>query len=127
MRFGAELPGSYWELACICATYLKNRSPSRDRNVTSWEKWYSKRPSAKHYKVFGCPAYAQIPEEKRKKLSNKKWKGVFVGYYEDTDQIWKIWDPIDKKMREAMSMTFDETFSNKSSEELLKSLDDNSD
>ena len=38
MRFGADLPGSYWELAYICATYLKNRSPSRDKDVTSWEK-----------------------------------------------------------------------------------------
>ncbi len=35
IRFGAGLPGSYWELACICTTYLKNRSPSRDRDVTS--------------------------------------------------------------------------------------------
>ena len=72
MRFGAGLPRSYWELACICPKYLKNRSPSRDRDVTSWEEWYSKRPSAKHYRVFGCPAYVQIPKEKKKKLSNKK-------------------------------------------------------
>ncbi len=30
IRFETGLPGSYWELACICATYLKNRSSSRD-------------------------------------------------------------------------------------------------
>ena len=77
--------------------------------------------------MLGCPAYVQIPKTKRKKLTNKKWKRVFVGYHEDTDQIWKIWDPIDKKIREATSLTFDETFSNKSSEKLLKSLADNSD
>lgn len=61
-----QMPGSYWKLACICVTYLKNRSPSRDKNVTSWEEWYGKRPSAKDYRVFGCPAYVQIPKEKRK-------------------------------------------------------------
>lgn len=127
MRFEAGLPGPYWELACVCAAYLKNRSPSRDRDITSWEDWYGKRPSAKHYRVFGCPVYVQIPKEKRKKLSDKKWKGIFVGYHEDTDRIWKIWDPDDKKIREATSVTFDETFGNESSEELLKSLADNSD
>ncbi len=35
MQFGEGLPGSYWELACICIKYLKNRSFSRDRDVTS--------------------------------------------------------------------------------------------
>ena len=127
IEFGAGLPGSYWELACICAKYLKNRSPSGDRDMISWEDWYSKRLSAKHYRVFGFPTYVQILKEKRKKLGNKKWKGVLVGYHEDTDRIWKIWDPIDKKRREAISVTFDEIFGNKSSEELLKSLADNSD
>ncbi len=112
------MPGRYWELACICTTYLKNRSPSQGRDTNSWEKWYCKRPSAKHYMVFGCLAYVQIPKKKRMKLSDKKWKGVFVGYHEDTDQIGKIWDFDDKKIREATSVTFDETFGNKSSEEL---------
>ena len=71
MRFEAGLLGSYWELARIRATYLKNRSPTREKDVTPWEAWYSKRPSAKHYKIFGCPAYVQIPKEKRRKLTNK--------------------------------------------------------
>ena len=35
IQFGGGLPGSYWKLACICATYLKNGSPSRDIDVTS--------------------------------------------------------------------------------------------
>lgn len=81
MRFEAGLPRPYCESACVCATYLKNRSPSRDQDITSWEKWYGKRPSAKHYRIFGCPVYVQILKKKRKKLSDKKWKGIFVGYH----------------------------------------------
>ncbi len=127
MQFGAGFPESYWELARICATYLKNRSPCRDRDVTSWKEWYGKKPSAKHYGVFGCAAYVQILREKRKMRNNKKWKGVFVGYHEDIDQIWRIRDSINKKIREATSVSFDEVFRNKSSEELLKSLAENSD
>lgn len=49
--------------------------------------------------------------------------GLSWGY----SQFWKIWGPIDKKIREATSVTFDEAFSNKRREELLKSLADNSD
>ena len=36
MQFDAGLPRSYWELAYICPTYLKNRSHSQDRDVTFW-------------------------------------------------------------------------------------------
>lgn len=50
-----------------------------------------------------------------------------MGYYKDTDWIWKIWDPIDKKRKKAIFVTFDETFNNKSIEELLKFLVDNFD
>lgn len=45
-----------------------------------------------------------------------------MGYYKDTDQIWKIWVPIDKKIRKVIFITFDKIFSNKASEELLKFL-----
>ncbi len=50
-----------------------------------------------------------------------------MGYHGDKDQIWKIRDLIDKKIIEATSVTFDETFGNQGSEELRKSLVDNSD
>lgn len=124
MRFEAGLPGSYWEFACVCATYLKNRSPTQGKDITPWEAWSNKRPSVKHYRIFGCPACVQIPKEKRNKLNNKKWKGVFVGYHDDTDRIWKIWDPADCKVKEATSIVFDENFSNGKSEEFLRSWGD---
>lgn len=81
MQFGAGLPESYWELACMYVTYLKNNSPSWDGDVTSWEEWYGKKPSAKYYRVFRYLAYIQIPKEKKKKLRNKKWTRVFAGYH----------------------------------------------
>lgn len=110
--FEAGLPGSYWEFACVCATYLKNRSPTQGKDITPWEAWSNKRPSVKHYSIFCCPDCVQIPKEKRNKLDNKKWKGVFVGYHDDTDRIWKIWDPADCKVKEPTSIVFDENFSN---------------
>lgn len=49
-----------------------------------------------------------------------------MGYYENIDWIWKIWDLINRKLKEITFITFDGTISNKSSKKLLKSLADNS-
>lgn len=110
IRFEAGLPGTYCELTYICIIYLKNKSLSREKNITPWEVWYNKCPSIKHYKVFGYLAYVQIPKKKKEKLTNKKWKRVFMSYHENTNRIWKIWDSIDRRIGEVISVTFDETF-----------------
>ena len=65
MNSEAGLPRFYWELAYICAIYLKNRSLFIEKNVIPWEAWYNKRPNARRYKVFGYLVYVQIPKEKK--------------------------------------------------------------
>ncbi len=112
-------------MSYIYVIYLKNRGPYKKKNITPWKAWYNKYPSAKHYKIFGYPAYVQIPKKKRNKLTNKKWKGVFGDYYKNTDRIWKIWDLVDKKVKEITFVTFDKNFSNKSSKELFNFLTNN--
>lgn len=77
-------------------------------------------------RFFGCPIYIQMPKKKRNKLTNKKQKIVFIGYYEKTHHISKIWDLIDRKIKEITYVNFDKTFSNKSSENLFNSLANNS-
>ena len=39
--------------------------------------------SVSHLKIFGCVAYAHVPDELRKKLDKKRKNCIFVGYYED--------------------------------------------
>ena len=48
-------------------------------------------------KVFGCVAYAHIPDELRKKLDKKVQKCIFVGYLEDT-KAYKLYDPVTRKV-----------------------------
>jgi hypothetical protein len=31
-------------------------------------------------RVFGCPAYVHVDKSQRRKLDDRVWKGVFVGY-----------------------------------------------
>lgn len=35
------------------------------------EAWSGEKPNVEHFQVFGCIAYAQIPEVKRKKLDDR--------------------------------------------------------
>jgi hypothetical protein len=49
-----------------------------------------------HLKVFGCIAYAHVPDELRRKLDNKGNKCIFVGYSEET-KGYKLYDPVTRK------------------------------
>ena len=47
-------------------------------------------------KVFGCVAYAHIPDQLRKKLDNKGEKCIFIGYSEES-KAYKLYNPSTKK------------------------------
>ena len=55
--------------------------------MTPYEAWYEKRPNANHFKVFGCLAYAHIPNQNRQKLDAKSEPCIFVGYSEERNPI----------------------------------------
>ena len=81
IRF-ARLPDSYWGEAVATAAYIRNRVPTSA--FKKWyhlmRKWYQRRPDISHLRVFGCVAYAHIPDCHRNKLDKKAKKFRFVGY-----------------------------------------------
>ena len=77
----AGLSKSYWAEAVNTASYIRNRLPtSTVKDATPFEKWYGRKPKVDHMRVFGCIAYAHIPDCKRKKFDEKAEKLRFVGY-----------------------------------------------
>ena len=83
MMAQAGLPEKYWAEAVSTAAYLKNRTPTRSvaEKKTPYEKWYGRKPNVSHLRVFGCMAYAYIPDAIRDgKLSKKAQKLRFIGY-----------------------------------------------
>ena len=66
----------------VTAAYLRNRVPTRTfkERVSPYEKWYGRKANLSHLKVFGCVAYAHIPDCQRSKLDKKAQKLMFVGY-----------------------------------------------
>ena len=64
------LPHTFWLEAIMCATYVLNRCPTKAlKFITPYESWHGLcEPSVAHLRVFGCLAYALVPEQHRKKL-----------------------------------------------------------
>ena len=78
----AGLPDKYWAEAVECAAYIRNRLPTSalTERKTPFEMWSGRKPNLSHLKVFGCMAYAHIPDSQRNKLDKKAVKLQFVGY-----------------------------------------------
>lgn len=72
----------FWGQAIQTAAFLLNRSPTSavDSNATPYELWEGCKPNVSKLRSFGSAAYVHVPKELRKKLDNKTWKGILLGY-----------------------------------------------
>ena len=69
--------------AINCTNYIVNHTPTNVlQGITPKEAWSKIKPDVSHFRVFGCEAWAHIPDEKRKALQPKSEKCIFVGYSE---------------------------------------------
>ncbi len=76
---------SFWAEAVVNAAYTRNQCPSRVlSSITLEEMWSGKKPCISQMRVFGCIAYAMVPDEKKGKLDAKGTKCLFLGYCEGT-------------------------------------------
>lgn len=75
-----------------------NRSPTLSvKNITLEEVWSRQKSTVDHFKVFGCRAYAHVPDEKRKKLNAMGEKCIFLGIG-DQSKAYKLYNPNTKKI-----------------------------
>ena len=75
--------------------------------MTPQEAWSGRKPAVDHFRIFGCIAYAHVPDEKRKKLEDKSLKCVFLGV-SGTSKAYKLYDPLTKKVVVSRDVIFDE-------------------
>jgi transposase InsO family protein len=72
MLLRCNLGYEFWPYAVLQAAYLHNRTPSSTSgSVTPYERLYGRVPSLGNLRIFGCLAYAKLPDEKRTKLLEK--------------------------------------------------------
>jgi hypothetical protein len=58
-------------------------------------------------RVFGCPAYAYVDKSQRRKLDDRAWKGIFVGYA-SYSPAWLVYNPATRRVVSSRNVVFDE-------------------
>ena len=59
----------YWDEAINCANYIVKCTPTKVLQGTTLEEARTKiKPDVIHFIMFGCEAWAHIPDEKQKAL-----------------------------------------------------------
>lgn len=102
----AGLPKFLWGEAVHTACYLKNLTPIQGIGKTPEELWSNRRPSVTHLRVFGCLVYPSIPKERQDdKLSDRAFRGVFVGYTRSTKQ-YRVYNPTTRAISLHSSLRF---------------------
>ena len=102
------VPKNFWPEAVNWSVHILNRSPTLAvKNMTPEEAWSGRKPTVDHFKIFGCIAYAHVPEQKRTKLDNKGEKCIFLGV-SDQSKAYKLYNPITKKIVISRDVIFDE-------------------
>lgn len=81
MLKASHLDYSFWAQTVDTPCYLQNCSfTSTVPHAALYELWTGFKPNLAHLQIFGCQAYAYIPDENRKKLDTKTLKCIFLGY-----------------------------------------------
>ena len=103
-----DLPIHPWDEEPRTTVYVQNIvSHSSLGFKTPKEMYIGNKCEVRHLKIFSCPVYVHILEEKRTKLDHYGKKGIFVGYYE-ISKTFRIYISTFHHIEISMDVTFDE-------------------
>ena len=74
---------------------------------TPLEAYLGKKPSASHFRTFGCECFVHIPDSSRKKLDLKSRKCIFMGYSQES-KAYRLYDPEANKIIVSHDVVFQE-------------------
>jgi len=101
-------PKEFWAEGAMTAIYVRNRLPTKSlkSGLTPSEGWFGKPASYENLPVWGCVAYAQVPQKKRKKLDKTACRCIFIGYTMTATQ-YHLYDPEKKVVFTARDVVFE--------------------
>jgi len=103
-----QVPKEFWSEATRWSVHIHDRSPTAAvEDMTPEEAWSGSKPKVEYFRVFGCIAYAHIPDQKRRNLDDKSKKCVFLGVSEES-KAWRLYDPVTKTVVISKDVVFDE-------------------
>lgn len=127
MLYGAKLSKGFWAEAVKYAVDVINSLPnSANRQKCPDEIWFGYAPNMNKFKVFGCKAYAHVPNQKRTKLEMKSSKCIFIGFPENT-KAYKLYNKSTKKVVISRDVVFFEENESDAQEQQMVQLNDDFD
>ena len=104
----AQFSKNIWGEAVLTAAYLRNAWPTKScEGAVPCEVWSGRKPSVRHFRTYGCRAYATIPKQKRDKLDSRAKSGFLVGYA-DKCKGYRIWLPAENRVIVSRDVRFQE-------------------
>ncbi|KAC9449885.1 hypothetical protein E3N88_45811 [Mikania micrantha] len=98
----------FWGEAVATAVYILNRSPTKAvEGKTPYEVWTGRKPSVRHFKIFGSVGYYVKPRSQRRALDSKSEKCVFMGYCSQS-KAYRLFDIDTQKIIISRDVTVDE-------------------
>ena len=101
-----KLPKSLWAENAKVEVYLRNQSLISQGSTTVYENLKSEILYLGHLCIVGCQVWVHIPKAKQKKLDERSYQGILVGY-EGTNQ-YKVYDPHRDRVFVTRDAYFDE-------------------
>ncbi|KAD6119425.1 hypothetical protein E3N88_10696 [Mikania micrantha] len=104
-----KVPQNMWGEAVRHSTYVLNRVPTLSlKDQTPYEAIHGRKPVLSHLRVFGCLAFAKIPQVNLKKLDDRSKALVYLGTEPGT-KGYRLFDPENKRLVVSRDVKFDET------------------
>ena len=109
MREASGLGKQWWGEAANAAVYIVNRVPTRALDGdTPHHALLGAHASLGHLRVFGCRVYVQVPKTQRRKLDDRAWRGILVGFDPVNPTCYRVWNPETGRVLPCVHVTFDE-------------------
>lgn len=109
MLIDSGLTRGFWAEAINTAVRIINSVPCKGtKDKCPDELWTGKTPNLSFFRVFGCTAFAHIPDQKRTKLDEKGIECTFLGY-SDTAKAYRLYCRATKKIITSRDVTFIES------------------
>ena len=100
----STLPNSFWGYALQTTADILNVVPSKAIQMTPMELWCGRKPSLRHYRVWGYPAHV-LSRRKIRKLDSRTEVCMVIGYPKGT-RGGIFYNPRDKKVLVSTHPTF---------------------
>ncbi|CAM8905663.1 unnamed protein product [Rhodiola kirilowii] len=108
MLHAKNVPLNIWAEAMLTATYVLNRvliRPGMDK--TSYELWKGRKPTVKHFHVFGSTCYILTDRKQRQKLDRRCDEGLFLGYSPNS-RAYRVYNKRTRSVIESINVVIDD-------------------